>query len=218
MTYASRALALAVVGFLAYSVPPYLTGGTRVPATFGWHYPLLVVHVLLGSVAMLAAVHQIWPRRRVLHPAAHRRVGRIYVATALPAGLCALVIGAATPFGPVVAVSNVVLATLWLYFTVAGYLSARRRDFAEHRRNMVYGVTLALSIITNRIWSMVLFAAFNPLQDRVFGGDEDSYMYFVAGLGTWLGWTIPLAAVYMWHKRQQARSSAVPGVVGGPQV
>ena len=65
MTYATSppksrwlplALAVVVVSFLAYSLPPYFTGGTRVPATFALHYPLLVAHVMFASVAMVTAV------------------------------------------------------------------------------------------------------------------------------------------------------------------
>ena len=100
MIYANRtpgrkwlapALAVIVVGFLAFSLPPYFTGGTRVPATFALHYPLLVGHVMFASVAMVAAVAQIWPRLRVRHPVLHRRVGRVYVYTAIPAAVCAMV-------------------------------------------------------------------------------------------------------------------------------
>ena len=50
------ALAVVVVAFLAYSLPPYFTGGTRVPATFALHYPMLVAHVMFASVAMVTAV------------------------------------------------------------------------------------------------------------------------------------------------------------------
>lgn len=79
--------------------------------------------------------------------------------------------GAATPFGPLLAVSNVVLASLWLWFTINGYLAGRRRQFAEHRRHMIRSATLALSIITNRIWTPVLVVALHPLQDSLFGGN-----------------------------------------------
>ncbi|WP_350310132.1 hypothetical protein [Mycobacterium gallinarum] len=72
MTYASllrgnrlaAGLAVIVSAFLLFSLPPYFTGGTRVPSTFGLHYPLLVAHVMFGSVAMITAVAQIWPRLR----------------------------------------------------------------------------------------------------------------------------------------------------------
>jgi uncharacterized membrane protein len=213
MTYAFRApntrwlapaLAVVVVAFLTFSLPPYFTGGTRVPATFGLHYPLLVGHVMFASVAMVTAVAQIWPRLRVRHPVLHRRVGRVYVGTAIPAAVCAMVIGAATPFGPFLAVSNVFLASLWLWFTINGYSAARQRRFADHRRHMVLSATLTLSIITNRIWTPVLFIALQPFRDSIFGGNEDHYLWFAAGLGAWLGWSVPFLVVWRCLNRKQA--------------
>jgi uncharacterized membrane protein len=228
MTYAPRApgrkwlasaLAVIVMVFLAFSLPPYFTGGTRVPATFALHYPLLVAHVILASVAMVAAVAQIWPRVRARHPALHRRLGRVYVCTAIPAAVCAMVIGAATPFGPFLAVSNVFLASLWLWFTINGYVAARHRRFIEHRRHMVRSATLALSIITNRIWTPVLSVALHPLQDSVFHGNDDHFLWFVAGLGAWLGWTIPLLAVQWWLNRKPVMPpSSVSQLTGTQQV
>ncbi|WP_006245123.1 DUF2306 domain-containing protein [Mycolicibacterium tusciae] len=209
MTYAIRPrarwltpfLTVIVAAFLMFSLPPYLTGGSRVPATFAWHYPLLVAHVMLGSVAMVTAVAQIWPRLRSRHPALHRRTGRVYVAAAIPAAVFAMVIGAATPFGPLLAVSNVVLGAVWLWFTINGFAAARQRRFADHRRHMVRSATVALSTIANRIWTPVLFITLQPLQNSVFGGNEEHYLWLVAGLGAWLGWTIPLGGVQWWLTR-----------------
>jgi uncharacterized membrane protein len=198
------ALAAVVVAFLVYSLPPYFTGGTRVPATFALHYPLLVAHVMFASVAMVTAVAQLWPGLRAKRPALHRRTGRVYVVTAIPAAMCAMVIGAATPFGPFLAVSNVFLASLWLWFTINGYLAARQRRFAQHRRHMVRSATLALSIITNRIWTAVLVITCGPLQDSVFGGNHEHFVWFVAGVGAWLGWTIPFFTVQRWLNRKSA--------------
>jgi uncharacterized membrane protein len=210
MTYAQRScaswlaptLALIVAVFLGFSLPPYFTGGTRVPATFGLHYPLLVAHVMLASAAIVAAVMQIWPRLRTRYPVLHRRVGRVYLVTAVPAALCAMVIGAATPFGPFLAVGNVFLASLWLWFTINGYLAGRQHRFAEHRRHMLRSAALALSIITNRIWTPIIFVTAQPLQDSVFHGNDEHYLWFAAGLGAWLGWTIPLAAVQWWLSKK----------------
>ncbi|BBX35024.1 hypothetical protein MMAGJ_43060 [Mycolicibacterium mageritense] len=207
-TRLAAGLAVVVTVFLAYSLPPYLTGGTRVPATFGLHYPLLVAHVLLASVAMVGAVVQIWPGLRRRHPTLHRRTGRVYVATAIPAAGCAMVIGAATPFGPVLAVSNVALAALWLWFTVDGFVAARQRRFGAHRRQMLRSATLALSIITNRIWTPVLFVACEPLRDSIFGGNEERFMWAVAGVGAWLGWTVPLLGLQLWLRRRPAEVRA----------
>jgi uncharacterized membrane protein len=207
MAYATRrrtgsiGLAVVVLAFLGYSLPPYFTGGTRVPATFAWHYPLLVGHVMFGAVAMVAAVAQLWPGLRARKPALHRRIGRVYVGAAIPAAACAMVIGAATPFGPVLAVSDVILAALWLWFTANGYRAARHGRFGHHRRNMVLSATLALSTITNRIWTPLLFVACQPLRDSIFGGNDEHYLWFVAGVGAWLGWTIPFFTVRRWLNR-----------------
>ena len=210
MTYASGlrgkrlapVLAVIVSAFLLFSLPPYFTGGTRVPSTFGLHYPLLVAHVMFGSVAMITAVAQIWPRLRSRHPVLHRRTGRVYVSAAIPAAAFAMVIGAATPFGPFLAASNVLLGAVWLWFTINGFAAARQRRFADHRRHMVRSATVALSTITNRIWTPVLFISLQPLRDSVFDGNEEHYLWFVAGLGAWLGWTIPLATVQWWLTRK----------------
>jgi uncharacterized membrane protein len=207
MTYATRwwaALAIVVAAFLAFSLPPYLTvdpSRSRVPATFGLHYPLLVVHVALATVAIVVALVQIWPGVRARWPRVHRYAGRVYVAAALPAAASGMVIGAATPFGPFLAVGSVALAALWLWFTLNGYLAARRRHFADHRRHMLRSVTLAFSIITNRIWNPILYISLQPLRDSVFGGDEEHFIWLVAGLSGWLGWTVPLLAMQWWLTR-----------------
>jgi uncharacterized membrane protein len=206
MAYA-KALSVIVVAFLAFSLPPYFTGHTRVPATFALHYPLLVGHVMFASVAMVMAVVQVWPGLRARRPALHRKGGRIYVVAAIPAAVCALVVGAATPFGPFLAVSNVVLASLWLWFTTTGYIAARQRRFREHRRQMILSATLALSIIANRIWTPIIFISLQPLQDIVFGSNKDHYLWFAAGLGAWLGWTIPFFTVRRRLSRQPATVS-----------
>lgn len=206
-TWLAVALAVVVAAFLVYSLPPYFTGDpgqSRVPPTFSLHYPLLVGHILVSSVAMVGAVAQIWPRLRRRHPGLHRRVGRVYVWTAIPAALSAIVLGAATPFGPILAASNVVLGSLWLWFTVSGYLAARRRRFADHRRQMIRSATLALSIITNRLWGLVLAITLDPLHGTVFGGNDELFGWVLTGAVGWLGWTVPLAVVHVWVLRRPA--------------
>jgi hypothetical protein len=130
-----------------------------------------------------------------------------------------MVIGAATPFGPLLAVSNVLLGALWLWFTVNGFVAARARRLVDHRRHMIRSVTLALSTITNRIWTPILFIALQPLQHSIFGGNEEHYLWLVAGLGAWLGWTVPFAFVQWWlsRKRAVARSS-ISGATATQQV
>ncbi|WP_235624192.1 DUF2306 domain-containing protein [Mycolicibacterium goodii] len=138
----------------------------------------------------------------------HRRLCKTYPAATIPAAVTALMLGVTTPFGPIVGCSNMVLGILWLRSAIAGLWAARQRDFLAHRRSMLYSATLALSIITNRLWTPMFVIALQPLQDTVFGGDEQHYSWLTAGLGAWLGWTAPLLVDHMWLKRRAI--SAVP--------
>src|SRR6202171_6489926 len=66
-----------------------------------------------------------------------------------------------------------------------------------HRRAGRVYVAAAVPVITNRIWTPVLFIALQPLHDSVFHGDDVRFLW-VAGIGAWLGWTIPLLIVQRW--------------------
>jgi hypothetical protein len=48
----------------------------------------------------------------------------------------------------------------------------------------------------------VLVITFQPLQHSVFGGSEEHFVWFVAGVGAWLGWLIPFVAVQRWLNRK----------------
>ncbi|MFC6083944.1 DUF2306 domain-containing protein [Sphaerisporangium aureirubrum] len=203
-------LGFVAVMFLAFSVPPYLTGdpaASRVPQPAGFtaHYPLLVAHVVFASIAMLTCFMQVWPWFRQRYQVAHRYIGRVYVfGGVLPAGLAGLVVGAGTPYGPAMAASNVMLALLWLTCTVAGYRMARQRRYVDHRRWMLRSFALTFSIITNRVWSVILFLALSPQLETTFKGDETMFTWAIASTGGWLGWTVPLLIVEWWLERGDA--------------
>ncbi len=203
-------LALVAIVFVAVSLPPYLSGDparSRVPANFPAHYPILVAHVVFGSVALLSACLQIWPWFRRRYRVAHRVVGRVYVfAGVLPAGVMALPMGALSPFGPVARASNVLMASLWLAFTVTGYRMARQRRYAEHRRWMIRSFTLTASIITNRFWGPVAYLVLAPSLATTFGGNGELLRWTVAGITTWMGWVIPLLFAQWWLDRGESRS------------
>ncbi|WP_308258041.1 DUF2306 domain-containing protein [Pseudonocardia lacus] len=210
---AALPLGLLTVLFLAFALPPYLgldpaLARLPIPADAPWYYPALVAHIGFGSVALLAAVLQVWPWLRRHHPAVHRWSGRVYVfGGVLPGGLVVL---AVSPFsvsgGAVSHVANTMLALLWLFTTVAGYRAARRRRYAEHREWMVRSVALAFSIVASRLWSVACIAVFAP---EVFGeGAIDPVTLAAAvGIAAWLSWVVNLLLAEYWLHR--TRRSAV---------
>jgi hypothetical protein len=203
-------LMLLAATFLAFSVPRYLTfdpAQSNVPAPegFGAHYGLLVAHVLAGTVAMVTACFQIWPAFRARYPKAHRIMGRVYVfAGVLPAGVCAVVVGVVSPFGPVTRVANVTLGVLWLAFTVAGLRMAIRRRYVEHRRWMVRSFSLTFAIITTRICSTIFgFVLYGEQMAEITGPTDPRAQVFGAA-GVWFGIVLNLMIADWWLDRRAA--------------
>lgn len=189
-------LGLLALLFLAFSLPPYATLNpalSRVPSSFPLHYPLLVGHIGFATIAMVTCCFQVWPWFRQRFPVAHRWLGRTYVfAGVLPAGVCGLIIGAGSPFGLIAAGSDVFLALLWLFFTLTGYRMARQRRFADHRRWMIRSFALTFSIITNRIWGIILIVVFVGQAPGPDTGQQ------IGPLAAWLGWTTVLLFAEWW--------------------
>lgn len=204
-------LAVMTVGFIAFSVPPYLgldPAQARVvlPEDVPFYYPLLVTHIVFGSVALLAACVQVWPWLRQHHPGVHRLGGRVYVAAgALPAGVAVLVISPLGHWGANQQVANTLLALLWLATTVAGYRAARRRCFDAHRRWMIRSVALAFSIVANRLWLIACVLVFAP-EGFTAGGVMDPAATGLAeaiGVSSWLSWVVNLLAAEWWLNRRR---------------
>ncbi|MEU7524917.1 DUF2306 domain-containing protein [Saccharothrix sp. NPDC042600] len=203
-------LGFLVLLFVAFSLPPYLTGDrarSRVPDPgYDWYYPALVGHVVLASIAILTAVLQIWPWFRQRHPKWHRYAGRAYVfAGVLPGGVLAVVIGAVSPFGPVNALGNVLMGTLWLGFTITAYRRARQKRYVEHRRWMLRSATLTFSIITNRLWAVAMIIILPSFKDTAFGGSEVALMQATSAISAWMGWVLPFLFVEWWLERDVTR-------------
>ncbi|WP_237107456.1 DUF2306 domain-containing protein [Nonomuraea sp. MG754425] len=185
-------LALVVVVFLGFSVPPYLTFDPSLsrlepPPGNDLYYPLLVAHVLFGTVAMTTACFQIWPAFRARHRRGHRITGRVYVfAGVLPAGVLGLYIGWHTAAGPSVRVANLVGSALWLFVTIAALRMARQRRYGDHRKWMSRSFALAMSIVLSRIVNVVATIVLTPQVDTTFLGSADLMTHSAASIGVWL--------------------------------
>nr|WP_229371030.1 DUF2306 domain-containing protein [Umezawaea beigongshangensis] len=210
---------MVVTAFLLFSVPPYLTldpSLSRLPAPEGnsLYHPLLVAHVLFGTVAMTTACFQIWPAFRTRHKHGHRITGRIYVfAGVLPAGLLGLYIGWHTAAGPSVRVANLVGSALWLLVTLVAFRAARQRRFGDHRRWMSRSFALTMSIVLSRVVNVVATIVLTPQVDTTFGGSEEMMRYSAASIGVWLS-PLVLLLITDWlldRRKPAARRPADPG-------
>jgi uncharacterized membrane protein YozB (DUF420 family) len=204
-------LALLTVIFIAYAVPPYLTldavhARIQPMPPHASYYPLLVSHIFLCSAALLAACLQVWPWLRQSHPAIHRWSGRIYVAAALTASVCVMIISPMGLYGANQRVANTMLALLWLGTTLAGFRAIRQRRYADHRQWMLRSVALAFAIIANRAWTALALAVFVP---EIYTGAEvdPTSLSQAIGVASWMSWVVNLLIVEWWlhHRRSSDR-------------
>jgi hypothetical protein len=205
-------LIVAGVLFVAFAVPPYLTGDpgrSRVPThpELWWYYPVLVAHIVFGSVAVLASGFQLWPWFRQRYPVAHRWLGRAYFFLGVfPAGVGVLLITPYASTGVVSVAANMTLALLWLPVTIAGYRMARQRRFREHRRWMIRSVALTWVIVLDRIWGAVMLLLISPqsletqLPDRLLAADDHTGMAAI-GIANFLSLIVNLLVAEWWLER-----------------
>ncbi|MCG8921856.1 DUF2306 domain-containing protein [Lentzea sp. CC55] len=216
-------LMMVVAAFLAFSVPPYLTfdpahSRLEPPPGNDLYYPLLVAHVLCGTVAMATACFQVWPAFRARHRTGHRITGRVYVyAGALPAGVLGLYVGWHTTAGPSVLVANLVGSALWVVTTATGLWMARRRRYDEHRRWMSRSFALAMSIALSRVINVPAMIVLTPQVDTAFGGNEVLMRNTATSIGVWLS---PLLLLLLtdWvleRRKPGARRAAPRGAAAG---
>jgi hypothetical protein len=202
--------AAAAVAYVVYKLPPYLTfdsKNSRIPPAYPFHFVLLSGHVISGSIALLATPLQLWPWLRRTRPAVHRTIGRIYIfGGALPAALLALSMYPVTPgAGHVAALAA---ATLWSTTAILGWVAARQKRYAAHRRWMVYSFAIMWGY---GVWVFVI-----------------ANLLVMAGVGIptavesarWLGWTGNLVIAHWWLERTAGRSilgvpRRTPALVGG---
>jgi hypothetical protein len=188
--------AVAAIGYVIYKLPPYLTldpNNSRIPPEHPLHFALLSGHVISGSIALVIPVMQFWPALRRKFPTLHRMSGRIYVfAGALPSAVLALSLYPVTPGAGRVAV--LAAASLWSATAILGWMAARRKRYAEHRRWMVYSFAIMWGY---GVWFFVLANLFVTLGVGISTAVEAS---------RWGGWTGNLLIAHWWMERTAGRT------------
>jgi Predicted membrane protein (DUF2306) len=195
-------LAIVILAFLSYYVwPRYIALDpsktfARLRPDFPLHYPIVVVHVITGNIALLTACLQVWPWLRERHPTFHRVSGRLYVfAGALPCSLVALPLLVLK--GPAASTSTFFWAAAWFVTTVIGFRKARQSKYSEHRRWMAYSIAVGAAIIWNGV-----------IGDLAFRYPTHVNLKLVFDLLVWLPGVTNLVIAHLLVNRAERRESA----------
>jgi uncharacterized membrane protein YozB (DUF420 family) len=197
--------------FLAVSVPPYLdfdpaTAPIPIRSEPAWYYPLLLTHIIGGTVLMVVAIGQVWPWLRRRRPALHRWSGRVYVFFGIPfVGIPALVIAPLSSGPLIIAVNSTVVSVGWLAFVLLGYAAARRRRFDRHRDWMLRSLILLYSIALSRFTMFFPAAILAPWIDTFYEGGTVALLMDLSPLGFLINTVLPLLFLEWWLKYHKPR-------------
>jgi hypothetical protein len=160
---------------------------------------VLAAHLVSTLPLLLLPPWQFSRRVRARWPNWHRRAGQVYLAGAVVAAMGAMYLGL-TFESAGRRVPLFVFATLWLAFSAAAWVCARRRAFAAHERFIVRSYAIALAFVFVRVMAEAQESMFAFLPDAELRGVTRE----------WLSFVIPLLAVEGWYSWWPAVRSALP--------
>lgn len=165
----------------------FLTAGRLGPDLFNkqlWYF----THLIAALPVITGAPLQFIPSLRNTRPVLHRLMGRFYVGGATVAGLTAIYLGGVVGEYEGSRLPIVLLASLWLLFTLAAWRCAVNRNFAAHRLFMIRSYGLALVLV----WLRLMY----QLQDWLFFYVADEALRDTTR--EWASWVVPLLVLELW--------------------
>lgn len=146
------------------------------------------LHIIFGGLALLTGWTQFSARLRRTRPGLHRKLGKIYVISALVGGTAGIGIGTQATGGTVAALGFIILGIIWVYTTLTAYGHIRARRIAAHEIWMTYSFAACFAAVTLRLWMPLLI---------LLTGDFFAAYRVVA----WLCWAPNLLAAWWMNNR-----------------
>ncbi|MBI1360471.1 MAG: DUF2306 domain-containing protein [Alphaproteobacteria bacterium] len=146
-------IALLSVGVGGYAIFLTVTGFQYLGLKNNFPSPLVFhTHIAASGVAMVLGPFQFLKALRTGQPAIHRWMGRVYVAACVVGGLAGGSIALFSTSGLPAGLGFLLLAVLWVPFTLLAWTSAMNRNFIVHERWMIRSFALTFAAVTLRIY------------------------------------------------------------------
>lgn len=155
------------------------------------YLPAFYIHIVTGSIVLIAGVFQFSKWIRARFPAWHRTAGKVYTFVILiftaPSGF---VMSLHANGGLAAGIGFALLALLWWIFTLKGFQSAIHKRWDVHQEFMMRSYALTFSAVTLRLYSF-LFA---------LAGYRGELVYITIAWSSW----VPSLIVMELYLRQKA--------------
>lgn len=147
---------------------------------------LYIFHLATAVAPLILGPFQFWSWFRNRYIKLHRTLGKVYITGSLLGGITAFILGITIPYeGSIVPL--VFLSLLWLFMTIAAWVTIRNKNIKAHRLFMIRSYTLALTFIFLRILSDLVYK--NNLFFFIKNDEIKDTTY------EWLSWVLPLLIV-----------------------
>lgn len=111
---------------------------------------LLIPHTLAGTLALVIGPLNFSSRLRVQNLQLHRILGRIYVVSVFVGSYTGIALAAGRPGLP----GTTAQATAWMVCTTAAFLTARNRQFTQHRQWMARSYAVTFTFVSSRVLNL----------------------------------------------------------------
>lgn len=140
------------------------------------------VHVFVSTIVLLTGLVQFSPYVLKKHTRLHRRSGIVYTFTIVAlSGPTGLVMGYYANGGIYAKTSFMLLALLWIWFTLSAIIKIKKQDWQGHAAMMMRSYALTLSALTLRFYAYMLDVLNVDVHPRT------AYIWLA-----WLSWTVNL--------------------------
>lgn len=183
-------IGLAAAWFLYDSIIYVASRDPQPGATFLNRQLWYLAHMAIATPILVIAPIQFIAQLRESRPHVHRWLGRAFLTASILAGVLAIWLGATIQYQG----SRVPLAmfgALWIFFSYAAWICARKRDFANHRRFVIRSFTIGLAFIWVRIlgaFDKQLFFFMDSQEVRDTTGEFLSFVIPLLVVEAWLSW------------------------------
>ena len=146
-------------------------------------------HISFGGISLLAGWTQFSRELRRRYLPWHRRLGKVYVISALTSGACGIYLSFFATGGWVTGLGFFLLGVFWIFLTIRAYAAARVLDLTKHEGFMIYSFAACFAAVTLRIWM--------PILVLIFGEFLIAYR-----IVAYLCWIPNLIFAYFWVRRK----------------
>ena len=150
---------------------------------------MFYTHITLGGLALLVGWVQFSKKIQRTRIQLHRSLGKVYMISVFFSGIASLYIGYHATGGLSSQLGFIGLGFTWLFTTLIGYTSIRRKDIIAHQKMMIYSYAACFAAVTLRIWL--------PLLSFALEGFLPAYR-----IVAWLCWIPNMLVAYLIIQKQ----------------